>query len=122
MVRHFRKYVKIGFVLLLPAYFAILANSVLNRHTHILPDGMIITHAHPLTKDADGQKQSNHQHSGKDFVFLQSFCIDFYTLSTFSFDFIDFKYPQEKNVFLPEPSQKDVFIFDNSQRAPPFCA
>ncbi|MDX9882265.1 MAG: hypothetical protein RBS73_09375 [Prolixibacteraceae bacterium] len=119
MLKHIRKYVRLGFVLLLPAYFAILANSVMNRHIHVLPDGIIITHAHPFAKNPDGEKQANHRHTGKDFIFLQSFCIDFYIIPVYSFDFINFKYRQENNNFLPGFFPKDIFIFNNSQRAPP---
>ena len=122
MLKDFRRYIRFGFVLLLPAYFIILGNSVMNRHTHVLPNGIMITHAHPFAKNADSEKPLSHQHSGKDFFFLQSFCIDFYTISDYSFDFINYTYFQEELVFFPEFFPKDIFIADNSQRAPPFCA
>ncbi len=122
MMRQIRRYARFGVVLLLPAYFTLLANSVMNRHTHVLPNGIMVTHAHPYAKNANGESQTHHQHSGKGFVFLQSFCIDFYTISDYSFDFTDYTYLQEKNVLFPDFCLKDIFLSDNSQRAPPFFA
>ena len=122
MLKQIRRYIKFGFVLLLPAYFIMLASSVLNRHTHVLPNGIMVTHSHPFAKNADGEKQTNHQHSGKDYVFLQSFCVGFYLVNDNTLVFNKPEYSREVSVSLPKLNLQKIFIPDNSKRAPPVFA
>lgn len=119
MLKQIRRYIKFGFVLLLPAYFAMLASSVLNRHTHMLPNGIMVTHSHPFAKNTNGEKKTNHQHSGKDFVFLQSFCVGFYLTTDNTLVYNNPVYSRELSVSLPELILQEIFIPDNSNRAPP---
>lgn len=114
-----RKYIKFGFLLLVPAYFAILANSVHNRHTHITPDGIIITHAHPFTKNTNGEPQTNHRHSAKEFHFLQSYCVDFYEVSNNSVCFCNFSFQPDNQCLYINADVENPFLLDLSQRAPP---
>lgn len=96
MIQYLRRYIRFGFLLLLPAYFAILANSVMNKHTHILPDGILLTHAHPL-KSTDSNTSNSHHHSEKEFFFFQSFCIGYYTVSETLISFQKQSIPSEVN-------------------------
>ncbi|MBN1300681.1 MAG: hypothetical protein JW995_05655 [Melioribacteraceae bacterium] len=53
------------------AVFSILVNNTVFIHTHILPDGRIIQHAHPF--NFSGEKsgsQPHHKHTSKEFLLL----------------------------------------------------
>ncbi|HDR68646.1 MAG TPA: hypothetical protein ENN61_06290 [Bacteroidaceae bacterium] len=39
-------------------------------HTHILANGMVISHAHPYDKSNDSQPYKSHQHSNAELLFL----------------------------------------------------
>lgn len=51
-------------MLLLPATIALFFNNQTNKHVHILPNGQIITHSHPFSKDSQDGK---HTHTAKEF-------------------------------------------------------
>lgn len=119
MLKIIRKYSKFGFVLLLPAYFLILANSILNRHTHILPNGIMVTHSHPFAKNANGEKQTTHNHSGKSFLFLQSFCMGHHLVSDNIVLPQKFEYACLIQIFLSVTEYHEVIDAGISPRAPP---
>ncbi|MDP4210639.1 MAG: hypothetical protein Q8928_17660 [Bacteroidota bacterium] len=51
-------------ILLIPAVCWLFTNAVINQHSHILPNGQIITHAHPYTPDKGSSSPfQSHQHS-----------------------------------------------------------
>jgi len=45
-----------------------LAASVLGLHAHVLPDGRMVVHWHPVDKGVRGK--TNHQHSGHEYTVL----------------------------------------------------
>jgi hypothetical protein len=54
---------------LLGLWALIMLNSVMYRHTHRLPNGKIVSHAHPYQKSSDGA--TNHEHTDEELVLLQ---------------------------------------------------
>ena len=55
----------------LVAIFAIIVNNTIFIHTHILPDGRVIEHAHPFKSDGkNSDSQSNHHHTSQEFLLL----------------------------------------------------
>ena len=61
------------------AVFAILVNNVVFIHTHILPDGRVIEHAHPFNStDRNSDSQPNHHHTSQEFLLL-SFIYHFFS-------------------------------------------
>lgn len=51
-------------ILLLPAICWLFTNAVINQHSHLLQNGLIITHAHPYTPDKSKSSPfQKHQHS-----------------------------------------------------------
>lgn len=66
-------------ILLIPVYLLVVGNSIRNRHSHVLPNGMVITHSHPFT-DAKGLPVK-HSHSRNQIVFFQLFTFDFFDSS-----------------------------------------
>jgi hypothetical protein len=67
-------------LLLIPVYLLVLASWVKNRHTHVLPNGTIITHSHPFT-DAETGFPVKHGHTQNQILFLQLFSFDFFESS-----------------------------------------
>jgi hypothetical protein len=54
---------------LLGLWALIMLNSVMYRHTHRLPNGKIVSHAHPYQKSSDGA--TNHEHTDEELALLQ---------------------------------------------------
>lgn len=63
-----RKYRLIFLLTVLPAFLWMEASFISNTHTHILPDGQIVVHAHPLGDNTKPDSE-NHTHSSSDLVF-----------------------------------------------------
>jgi hypothetical protein len=53
--------------ILLPAMVWLFANTIVNRHIHVLSDGYIVSHAHPFN--------TPHQHTKKELFLLDLFYI-----------------------------------------------
>jgi len=76
---HLRKYIKLFILLALPVYLGLLANSISNMHVHVLSNGMVVKHAHPLESGADSQK--HHSHSDEEACYYQAFFLDYFDTS-----------------------------------------
>ncbi|MBD3401752.1 hypothetical protein GF420_02565 [candidate division GN15 bacterium] len=57
-------------VLVVLALSAFQAASVLGLHVHVLPNGRVVVHSHPMDRDASGR--STHQHTEHDFAVLNA--------------------------------------------------
>lgn len=71
-----RKHIAFLAILLIPVYLLVLGNSIRNRHTHVLPNGVVITHSHPFTDDNGSPVK--HGHTRNQIVFFQLFTFDFF--------------------------------------------
>lgn len=49
-----------------------LLNKAAYTHVHILPNGSLVTHAHPLSNSAESKKNTSHQHSSLELFLLDS--------------------------------------------------
>lgn len=76
MVR-LRKHIQILAILLIPVYLLVLGSSIRNRHTHVLPNGIVITHSHPFA-DARTGLPVEHSHTRNQILFYQLFTFDFF--------------------------------------------
>jgi len=47
-----------------------LFNKAVYTHVHILPNGSLVTHAHPISNSADNSKNTSHQHSSLELFLL----------------------------------------------------
>ncbi len=74
-----RKHISILAILLIPVYLLVLGSTIRNRHSHVLPNGLVITHSHPFT-DASGQPVK-HGHTANQILFYQLFTFDFFQSS-----------------------------------------
>ncbi|WP_299584046.1 hypothetical protein [uncultured Sunxiuqinia sp.] len=79
-MRRLYKYIKVFILLVLPVYLALLANSMQNMHVHVLSNGMVVKHAHPLKHDSEGDK--HHSHSDSEICYYQAFFLDYLDTST----------------------------------------
>jgi hypothetical protein len=57
--------------LLLGLWTLIMLNSVMYRHSHRLPNGKIVSHAHPYKKSSDGSPAKPHEHTDEELALLQ---------------------------------------------------
>lgn len=74
-----RKHISFLVLLLIPVYLLVLMSTIRNRHSHVLPNGLVITHSHPFT-DSNG-KPIKHEHSPNQILFYQLFTFDFFQSS-----------------------------------------
>jgi len=81
-MRLIRKYAGYLILLVLPAYFLLLENSIRNKHTHVLANGLVVTHSHPLQKNEPGKPFNQHGHSKREIHFFQLFSVDFFENSS----------------------------------------
>jgi hypothetical protein len=72
-----RKNINILAILLIPVYLLVMGNSTRNRHTHMLANGLVITHAHPFCDSKTGLPVK-HNHSQNQMLFFQLFTFDFF--------------------------------------------
>jgi hypothetical protein len=57
--------------LLLGLWVLIMLNSVMYRHSHRLPNGKIVSHAHPYKKGTDDAPAKPHEHTDEELALLQ---------------------------------------------------
>ena len=79
-MENIRKNIRFIFILILPVYFFIVHNSLLNKHTHFYANGMVVTHSHPLNHD-DKNQAENHEHSKTEICFFQKYQIDYFKIA-----------------------------------------
>lgn len=60
---------------MLPVYFYIVQNSILNKHTHVYSNGLVVTHSHTLDLDGD-EPANNHEHSQTEICLYCGLSID----------------------------------------------
>ncbi|MCL3780127.1 hypothetical protein EMN47_06955 [Prolixibacteraceae bacterium JC049] len=67
--------VKIPMLLvMLMAYFLVIQNTLLNKHIHVLPHGVIVEHSHPLCNNShEAPTSENHHHSKAELLFFGMF-------------------------------------------------
>jgi len=64
------KRITIGILILIMG--SLLVNQALYTHTHVLPDGSIVSHSHPFNKTQESKQGGSHQHSTLEFFLLQN--------------------------------------------------
>jgi len=61
---------RITLAMLILVMGGLLVNQALYTHTHVMPDGSIVSHAHPFSKNAGCNKNTTHQHSSAELFLL----------------------------------------------------
>lgn len=75
---------KIVAYLLIAAFTMFVVNQTFFLHTHKLPDGTIITHAHPYNKTTEHTPYKTHHHTSVDFMMLHHINLLFFVVFAFS--------------------------------------
>jgi hypothetical protein len=94
-------------------------NNIIFIHSHILPNGRIITHAHPYNPWKDSSSKAMHSHSANEFIHLSHLQILFLS-SLFSFLFITgnaIRLTAENQI----PARK-IILSKQRGRSPPFAS
>jgi len=113
-----RKNIQILAVLLIPVYLLVMGNSILNRHTHMLPNGIVITHSHPFTDTKTGLPVK-HNHTPNQVLFYQLFTFDFFQSSPEVFLSInDSPFQREIKTFYADQFSVGI-LFTSFLRGPP---
>lgn len=79
-LKNIRKNIRFIFILVLPVYFFIVQNSLLNKHSHFYANGMVITHSHPLNHENESHGEKHH-HSKTEICFFQNLKIDYFRIT-----------------------------------------
>jgi len=96
-----------------------LINKAIYTHVHVLPDGSVIVHAHPFSKNTENNKGNSHHHSNLDIFLLEM--MNVLILSTIIT--ITLKLFAQSAQFNP-PTEEQLFpslIPLSPGRAPPAC-
>jgi len=79
-VIYIRKHSALLVLLTLLSYFYIAQTSIQTKHTHFYPNGVVITHSHPMHSEGNESK-TNHHHSKSEIVFFNNLQFHSFTIS-----------------------------------------
>ena len=63
---------QLGVILMILVMTALLINKAVYIHVHVMPNGTVVTHAHPFSKTADSKQGQSHHHSNLEFFMFQA--------------------------------------------------
>lgn len=73
MIGNIHKSIKqLGVVLMILVMATLLLNKAVYIHVHVMPNGTVLTHAHPFNKTADSTQGKSHHHSNLEFFMFQA--------------------------------------------------
>ena len=95
----------------------LLVNQAIYTHTHVLPDGSLVSHAHPFSKNTDSANGKSHQLSSLEIILLEQLnvlisCASALVLLKVLSMFITFR-PEAVQAYLPS------LFLPSLGRAPP---
>ena len=104
------------FGLFVPLFFIVFQQSIENRHSHISPNGMVISHSHPLNPDNAGE---DHTHSRSEICFY--FLVNFEFFSSSTEFYVNFKTdnPPPSIYVFGEQLYRGIFLDLPVNRGPP---
>lgn len=110
---------KLATGLLILVMGSLMLNQALYTHNHVLPDGSIVSHAHPFNKSQESKQDASHQHSTLEFFLIQNLLLLFLVaLAAPSLNSLSSKYIKVQPV---TSSYIPVFLIALPGRAPPAC-
>jgi len=110
---------KLSMGLLILVMGCLLVNQALYTHSHVLPDGSIVSHAHPFNKTQESKQGAAHQHSSLEISLLDQLNVLIFSVSAVFLlkAFNNASTFWERSNLRLIPSQVPIF----SGRAPPLC-
>lgn len=109
---------RLASIFLLAIVLFIVANSVVNRHVHVLSNGMVVEHSHPFGDDGgDSSSTASHKHTKFDMYHFNLLSCFFLSQSLVYEVILD-----EKNIFFQESVEKifSYYYLTTSNKSPPF--
>jgi hypothetical protein len=104
--------------LLLLTFLFQIYNKAVYTHVHLLPDGTIVTHAHPYQKEDTSNPVTDHSHTKNTLYLLSQFQVLFCLIAVFILAYYQ--------IFSAYPEETDLAfqLVDNNQgfknKSPPF--
>lgn len=116
----FRKIQKYLSTVLLFTLLIVMYNNITNQHRHLLPNGQMVVHAHPFSKNENNESQKQHTHNTNQLLFISLInnLFTFLLIVSFVFNFIQ-KVTKKQFILFNENS---TFLLPNIHyqlRAPP---
>ncbi len=117
-MKFIRRNIRLLFLLVIPVYLFIVHNSLQHKHTHFYPNGMVVSHSHPLNGD-DSENPEDHSHTKNEICFYSSFNFDYYNITN------EFQLGLNQNFLIKDYEVRSVGINDfknlffNKFRGPP---
>ena len=113
-----RKNIRLLFVFVLPVYIYIVQSSIQNKHTHFYPNGIVITHSHPVDTETD-RPISDHEHSKTEICLFQQLKINsLITSAEWTIESGEF-YVVQKFVVVADENYKCTLFRQPQKRGPP---
>jgi hypothetical protein len=113
----FKKIIKIVSFIALLLVLMLVVNRAVYFHTHLMPDGTVVQHAHPFPVNEQNNGEANHQHSSVEFLFFAQIMVFLIGFALILFKTMQNTYLQRiiKIIFFPPPPTFDLPLL----RAPP---
>lgn len=86
----------------MPAYLYIIQNSILNKHTHVYSNGLVVTHSHNFDLDGD-EPANNHDHSQTEICLFCGLNIDLHIVG--NDEQIDFEVVDRSTTYIVADTQ-----------------
>ena len=114
----YRPEIKTASILILVIIVFMICNNIVWQHIHILPDGTLVTHAHPYSKNTEDSPAKQHHHTTAEILLLESLAI-FIPIAFLTLAFIAFF---QKEIFRLKHIEFGVtnLPLHINGRAPPF--
>lgn len=110
-------------LIMLAAYFMVAQNALLNKHIHVLPNGVIIEHAHPMCNSDEAPTKDNHNHTKTEIIFYGTFSNLEAVLITAAMVFAFLSLPKIEHHSIYKPISVSIDFYSRlSNRAPPVLA
>ena len=71
----YRPEIKTASILFLMIIVILIFNNIVWQHIHVLPDGTLVTHAHPYSKNTEDSPAKQHHHTTAEMLLLESLAI-----------------------------------------------
>ena len=97
----------------------LMVNRAFYIHIHVLPNGTMVSHAHPFSKSTDNGEEKDHQHSSLEFLLLEQ--MDVLIFSAIAL-FVLLAFSQSMTLGRPDMDRLLPSLVPISpSRAPPSC-
>lgn len=119
-----QKYIRIPLLLVMMlSYFIVANNSLSNKHIHVLPNGIVLEHAHPLMNSDQVPSNDSHNHTKAELIFFGTIgSLEAAIIATLVALFV-WLMPQIRHYVVHVTKEiPTIYLFRENGRAPPYFA